>query len=367
MNRQQKQQLKQQQLNEQQNKYYDLLIKICDKNKVDFILETINEDCKHKRMPKYSNEYYLYYILMVLKHVQTWASLTYVINDENLNLSTNHYKTIQDKHLEWSKLDIYEKAYKKFLNSAKNIDLKGSKNLNLFIDSSNIYNKNGCTNVGYGNDPKKKQTKISAICDKNKTILSLAVVDIINREKIGQARVGKRLNQKEAVDRKIKTLIEKKIKENKNDKNLVDALKSLITKENKNIQKENKNVQKNEHKFLAKTTLKHDSQTIEKSLDSLLINSKKSKKIHLIGDIGYMRTKKDKEKILKNYNVEIIHPQKKNQKDKTSEKNKKLLKERYVIENIFCKLKKFDRICMRKDKLTSTFKGFLFLATIISC
>ena len=56
----------------------------------------------------------------------------------------------------------------------------------------------------------------------------------------------------------------------------------------------------------------------------------------------------------------------KNQKEKTPESSKKLLKNRHVIENVFAKLKRFGRICMRKDKLVSTFKGFLFLATILT-
>ena len=48
-----------------------------------------------------------------------------------------------------------------------------------------------------------------------------------------------------------------------------------------------------------------------------------------------------------------------------TKKNKKLLKNRYVIENVFAKLKKFDRICIRKDRLTATFIGFIFLASIL--
>jgi len=47
-------------------------------------------------------------------------------------------------------------VYNKLLR--KNIldKLKGSKNLTLIIDSTNIYNKNSSENVGYGANPKKK-------------------------------------------------------------------------------------------------------------------------------------------------------------------------------------------------------------------
>jgi transposase len=50
----------------------------------------------------------------------------------------------------------------------------------------------------------------------------------------------------------------------------------------------------------------------------------------------------------------------------TTNNHKKLLKDRYVIENVFANLKRFNRICIRRDRLAVTFKGFLFLATLIT-
>ena len=38
-------------------------------------------------------------------------------------------------------------------------DLEGSSNLTLFIDSSNIYNKYGIDDIGYGFNPKKRESK----------------------------------------------------------------------------------------------------------------------------------------------------------------------------------------------------------------
>jgi hypothetical protein len=65
-------------------------------------------------------------------------------------------------------------------------------------------------------------------------------------------------------------------------------------------------------------------------------------------------------------NTQIIYPNKRNQKEKTSKHYKKLLTNRYIIENVFANLKKFDRTCVRNDRLNITFKGFLFLGTIIN-
>lgn len=59
-------------------------------------------------------------------------------------------------HLKWSKLNIYNIVYNKLLNKYILNTLKGSSNLTLFIDSSNIYNKYSIDDIGYGFNPKKK-------------------------------------------------------------------------------------------------------------------------------------------------------------------------------------------------------------------
>lgn len=283
------------------NMYVEKLSKILDIDFINEFLILVNKICAPIRTPKYSNEYYLYYITLVLTDLQKWESLKLLHEDKK----ENHYKTIQDVHLRWSRLNIYEDTYKIILNKYSKINLKRSANLVLYIDSTDIYNKKGCENVGYGQDPKKKKTRISAICNKKKQILSLTIV-------------------------KTNT---------KNDKF---------------------------HKEQIAKTLKHDSQTIENSIDGLLINVNKCKQLKLVGDKGYLRTKVDKQMLIEIKNTKIIHPNKKNQKEKTSKADKILLKDRYVIENVFANLKKFYRTCVRRDKLDTTFKGFLFLAIILT-
>ena len=269
------------------------------------IIELINIVSPNSREPKYSNKYYLYNIILLLTDLQKWKSLSLLHRDKK----KNHYKTIQDKHLEWSKLNIYEDAYRIMLKKYKHIDLKKSANLVLFIDSSIIYNKNGNENIGFGQNPKKQDTVISAICDENKVIHSLIVT---------------------------KTQFKKRKRKNKNN---------------------------------TETTIKThhaDVKTVIPSICNLLETNLKYRHIKLVGDKGYIMKKNDKEELLNLYNIEMIHPHRRNQKEKTPKNSKKLLKKRYVIENVFANLKKFDRICMRKDRLESTFRGFLFLATILT-
>jgi len=273
-------------------------------------IETIHKYYHNKRKTKYSVEYYLYYIILVLKELQSWKSLKYLLT----NNKTNHYKTIQDIHLEWSRLNIYKITYNIILQKYKLNNLKASSNLTLFIDSSNIYNKNGCMNTGYGMNPKKKESRISVICDKDKNVFSLTLIKVkektVNQKTVNQ----KTVNQKTVI----------------------------------------------------RNTFPHDSKTIKPSIHDLIKNKLKYKKLFLVGDKGYALKKTDKNKLFIDYNIELVYPHRRNQKEKTPKKHKVLLKKRYVVENVFSKLKQFNRICIRKDKLDTTYLGFCFLSLLLT-
>lgn len=234
-------------------------------------------------------------IILVLTNLQTWGSLKLI----HANKSKYHYKTIQDKHLEWSKLNLYEMTYKIINDKYHQAKLKKSANLTLFIDSSNIYNKNGQENIGYGQNLKKQESRILAICDSNMNIYSL-------------------------------TLINSQLKESKNRK-----------------------------------TLPNDSKTVIQGITDLLKTNIKYRSINLVGDKGYATKKDAKNHLKETYKITLIYPHKKNQKQKTPLSHKKLLKGRYVIENVFAKLKVYGRICCRKDKLACTFMGFVYLSAML--
>lgn len=181
-----------------------------------------------------------------MKDLQKWSALQYHFG---VKRPKYHYKTIQDKHLKWSRLDIYKKTYKVLLKKYKLKYLKYSKNITLFIDSSNIYNKKGIESIGYGANPKKKESKISVICDKNENVYSLTLVDTIQKTGI-------------------------------------------------------------------KKTLPHDSKTINKSVSELLSNGVKYKKLYLVGDKGYCLNITDKKIMLNTNNIELVYPNRRNQKIK---------------------------------------------------
>lgn len=274
----------------------DNIYNLIDKEFVDEFINLVTKTCKIIRSPKYSTIYYLYNIILVLTNLQTWKSLRLL----HLDKKPYHYKTIQDKHIEWSKLNLYEKTYKIINNKYHQKKLKGSSNLTLFIDSTNIYNKNGQENIGYGQNFKKQESRISAICDINKNIYSLTLVNSLSKE------------------------------------------------------------------GTVKRTLPNDSRTIISSITNLLETNIKYRSIYLVGDKGYASKEQIKTNLKGTYNINLIYPHKRNQKHKTPILHKKLLKNRYVIENVFAKLKAYNRICCRKDKLICTFMGFAYLAAMLT-
>ena len=78
-----------------------------------------------------------------------------------------------------------------------------------------------------------------------------------------------------------------------------------------------------------------------------------------MGDAGFII---NKDNILSNVN--LITVKRKNQKEQNTEDNKAKLKNRYKIENLFAKIKVFNRIHVRRDKLIVSFMGFVHMAVM---
>lgn len=254
------------------NNYFDLILKYANKYK------------PPKHNTKYSNHYYLMHILDVLGDVVSWKSLMKVRTV--CNNSKYHYKTINKIHLEWSRNNVYQKAYKKMLKTYDSCELSPSN----FIDGTLIINKCGIENVGYGcgESRKKKYTSLTCICNENTKPLTVVNNKVYN----------------------------KKITE-----------------------------------FKTIKTLPHDSQTILPAIKSLKTN----KSYNLVGDGGFIF---DKSKLQLN----LIAVKRKNQNVQNTVIEKQILKKRYKIENLFAKIKQFNRVHIRRDKLIVSYLGFVYLA-----
>jgi transposase len=134
-----------------------------------YILNTVNELCPPKKKIKFTNEYYLTNFIYLLNDICKWKSLSLI----NKNEHQYHWKTIENKFRIWSKINVFEIAYNKMINDHIFSKNKSSTTLNLYMDATDISNVNGSEKIAYGCNKKKKQTKTSIICDRNKNIYGI--------------------------------------------------------------------------------------------------------------------------------------------------------------------------------------------------
>jgi hypothetical protein len=90
-----------------------------------------------------------------------------------------HYKYLNQVFNNWTKFNIFQKAYVQLLknNYFKFNNVRKSKTLNLFIDTTFIVNKYGEEMITKHPEYKKKKvSKLSVICDDNNHILSVIPV-----------------------------------------------------------------------------------------------------------------------------------------------------------------------------------------------
>jgi len=283
---------------------------IINKTYFNIILKYVNKLCPNIRTPKYTNSYYLTNILSLLNEFVTWKSLRKSISYKNGKLANkpmcdilkdNHYKTIAAKHLLWSRSKVYEFAYKEIMKMQ--IPTKGD-HLQLIIDATLIINKTGIDEIGYGSETRKKKfTKLTVISDNDANLIAV---------------IAHKANDKE-------------IKFKNNDK--IYQIK----------------------------TLEHEIKGIVPAISSLRTN----KNITLTADAGYVMHDKDK-LILKNkLKITLISPYRCNQNRENTKEEIELLKKRPKVENAIQKLKRYNRVHVRRDQLLCSYMGFVHMAYMV--
>lgn len=94
-----------------------------------------------------------------------------------------------------------------------------------------------------------------------------------------------------------------------------------------------------------------------------MIREKNNSDITIVADKGYLMCENDK-KELAEINTTIITPLRSNQINTTSEEDKIKLHRRHRVENMFAKIKAYNRVHVRRDKLLANYMGFVYLACI---
>ena len=170
---------------------------------------------------------------------------------------------------------------------------------NNFIDGTLIINKSGIEGIGYGCGESKKKKFTSLTAVCNDNTKPISIICNMNNIKVITTKKG----------------IQKTIK-----------------------------------------TLPHDSKSIIPAIND--INKKYGDiKYNLMGDAGFIINTN----VIPS-NINLITVKRKNQKIQNTESNKVKLKNRYKIENLFAKIKVFNRIHVRRDKLIASFMGFVHIA-----
>lgn len=147
------------------NQYIKNECNFTDDNK-QIILNIVNKYCPSKLRPKYTNEYYLNNIILMLNDMCKWKSLSIL----DPNKPKYHYKTIQKKFTQWSSLNIFKMALDEINQKYIYSNYNSTSTINLYIDGTLIYNANGSEYVNYGRIKKKKNTNLSIIADENNVI-----------------------------------------------------------------------------------------------------------------------------------------------------------------------------------------------------
>jgi len=328
------------------------------------ILNIAEKTLNRKRKCTYSLSYYLNMFLYLDDDIVKWNTLKdlacYKPKKEGLDSNKNfHWRSIQNEFNRWTKLNIFVEAHNKFLKKYYYImkpHLK-SEGINLYIDTSYIWNKYGVEDVAYHSEyTKKKASKIATIVDTDGDIISLTYFTA---------------NQS------------------------VDKI--------------------NDFDFIKKT-FSHDVTIIQDLFDKIIVDLYKRKKINCGGDKAFAtnnpiyynskrvnmivpkkkRSKKQTNKMIKkikqniilvgiklkyskpnskrntNYKMKILSLEneikdlKQTYSNNTQDycKNNIMLKRRNVVEDSYKNLKKSERIVIRKERKIANYMSFLYLVEL---
>ena len=206
------------------------------------ILNEVNELDKkrhNKYKNKYTNEYYINMMMYLLKDINSWSFLKNINGYGNNDKSVQkfHYGTIKNKFYNWTKKDIFIRAFEKYKNINTNTNL-------LYIDATSIHNKKGNEGVIINHENKKKKiTKLSVICTKEgfiNSIVPFKINKILKNEiKTGVhdvKMIDESLNNVHVIKNKSKNyyLIADKAYKNKETKQLNNKPIKMITPDKKN-------------------------------------------------------------------------------------------------------------------------------------
>lgn len=137
--------------------------------------------------------------------------------------------------------------------------------------------------------------------------------------------------------------------------------KKILKNKDDDIPDQEKN---KESKKILINTLEHDIKGIIPVMND--VKELNGKKVNIIGDKGYIVNDEFKKKLAGD-NINIITPYRKNQDKTNTSEEKDKLKKRCKVEHLFAKIKRYNRVHVRKDRKMINYLGFVYMACIKVC
>jgi hypothetical protein len=314
--------------------------------KKEYILDAVNTILPHKRTPKHSNEYLLDQFCTVLNTVTSWNSYKTILRTHT-DKSYNHYKYLNNKYREWAKHDVFKIAYMNMLNDNYKLPVKDN-NLTLNVDVTCISNMYGIENIGLNPEyTKKNVTKICFLNDENNIPISVIPIDI-KEQHTNYTTLSHDVTSLNKINDELLINIDDNINININgDKGFITSTPISINNNNvnlcvpkriKSIKQVKKEIKKTKNEILKRELKITQSYTVNRKNNH--INAKKELLLKCNSLTNTLKSLTNTESNMK----------------KTS---------RYLIENFFSKIKKFNRIRVRMDKLLITYMNFIFMALLV--
>lgn len=260
----------------------------------------------------YCNEYKLFMILQLEDDVNKWSSLQKLLFYSPKNEKTRHYETIRSQYQRWCFKKIFKNAFNKIIPFIRDDDT------------------NDLVNIEYNNE--------------------IYLLDVLKDYFIDSTNVNNlRGSENVVINPELKKKKITKITE-------ICDVDGFVVSISFN-EPLNKIIDYNGKKVDIKTS-KNDSKCIKETLNNKNININLNN-IVLIGDKGYKINENIEE------NIEIITPNKKNQKNKLINRHQnKKLKYRHIVENSINGWKHKGRINLRKDKKINNFAGWVYISVL---
>jgi hypothetical protein len=348
----------------------------------DALIQFIDKMSTNRRTYKYSTSYCLEHVCFVLQTNLSWKYLSVDC----------HYSTIFKRFQYWTKLGIFELFYEHITQQyiTKQLEANPLHFKTLYIDASMIKNRRGIDFLGPNHyDRFRLATKMSMICDINKIPLSTVftpanigdsevIEPCLVKLRSERLRINNRFNHALVAD-----LGYMKCKGFKDD--MYNRYQVRLVHPYKCNQKFTEQEKLNIKAAKEKERLQLKADKIQIRSDKIISDKLKTRKERL-GDLEKARNDKAKQKAIKlkekqRLQKEKIKARKLKRKNKANKvynvdnedevrnlntvKERAFLKERYKIENAFCRLDKFKKIRDREESTLHAYMSLNFLAMTV--